>query len=64
MFNKVDLSYIEKAESYIKKNQGTMEEEVFLFFESCCKDERKIIQLAEEFSKTKGILKKPEVNLI
>jgi hypothetical protein len=64
MFNKADLSYIDKTESYIKQNKGNMEEEVFLFLQSCCKDERKIIQLAEEFSNQKGILKKPEAKLI
>ena len=64
MFNNVDLSYIDKTEIYIMQSKDDMEEEVFQFLQQICIDERKMIQMAEEFSNQKGILKKPEAKLI
>jgi hypothetical protein len=64
MFNKADLSYIDKTEKYIENNRESMDSIVFQFLQECCIDERKIIKLAEEFSNRKGILKKPEPNII
>jgi hypothetical protein len=64
MFNKADLSYIEQTESYIIDNRDSMPEVVYSFLNQICQDERKMIQLAKEYSNTKGILKKPEARLI
>jgi len=63
MFNKVDLSYIEKTEKYIENNRESIDSIVFQFLQQCCIDERKMISLAEEFNNTKGILKAPKAKV-
>ncbi|WP_214906568.1 hypothetical protein [Bacillus sp. ISL-55] len=60
----IDPSYIEKTESYIEQNKESMDQNVYSFIKQVCQDERKYLELVEQWGKQKGVRKVSEPKLM
>jgi hypothetical protein len=56
----IQISYIEKTESYIEEQKDKMPKQVYDFVKQVCRDERKYLELVEKWNKGKGF-RKPDI---
>jgi hypothetical protein len=52
-----NINYIIETESYIEEHKNVMPEKVYSFIKEVCQDERKYIDLVEQMSNQKGVMK-------
>ncbi|WP_404459345.1 hypothetical protein [Sutcliffiella horikoshii] len=64
MYKVANINYIIETESYIEEHKNKMPSKVYEFIYQVCQDERKYIDLVEQMSNQKGVLKVPEPRLI
>ncbi|MFZ3591796.1 hypothetical protein ACOI1C_21930 [Bacillus sp. DJP31] len=64
MYKIANINYIIETESYIEEHKNKMPNMVYEFIKEVCQDERKYIDLVEQMSHQKGVLKVPEPRLI
>jgi hypothetical protein len=53
----VDLTYIEKTESYIEQNKESIPKTVYTFIKDVCADERKYHDLIHSMAQEKKVFK-------
>lgn len=55
-----NIAYVTETESYLEKNRDSIPKNVYEFIKEVCQDERKYLDLVQQWSKEKKVLKVPE----
>lgn len=59
-----NIAYVEETEKYIEDHKNVMPEKAYEFIKQVCLDEKKYIDLVQQWGKEKRILKVPEAKVM
>jgi hypothetical protein len=61
MHKVANIAYILETEKYIEDHKNVMPEKVYNFISEVCQDEKKYLDLVQQWGKEKKVFKVPEV---